>query len=101
MRQQNPRRGVGTLCHGTRTVSLHAIVVRRNNWNRFSTTSYKKSPCVQGCVLAVPVVPRVKTHLSPADRFVQPCAPLVLFSRLVACSSASYTLTIASVSCLQ
>jgi hypothetical protein len=63
VRQQNPRRRVGTLCHGTRTVSLHAIVVRRNNRNSFSTTSYKKSPCVQSSVLAVPVVPRVKTRL--------------------------------------
>jgi hypothetical protein len=28
-----------------------------NNWNSFSTTSYNKSLCAEGCVLAVPVVP--------------------------------------------
>ena len=34
-----------------------------------STTFYNKSLCVEGCVLAVPVVPQATTRLGPANNF--------------------------------
>jgi hypothetical protein len=39
-----------------------------NNWNRFSTTSYKKSPYRKGCVLAVLVVPPAEARVDPVDK---------------------------------